>query len=90
GVIRDAIERELARDGQVFYLYNRVSDIEKRAARIKKLVPDAIVEYAHGQMSKEQLEQTMADFEDKKFNVLVCTTIIETGIDIPNANTLII
>ena len=71
GVIRDAIERELARDGQVFYLYNRVSDIEKRAARIKKLVPDAVVEYAHGQMSKEVLEQTMADFEDKKFNVLV-------------------
>ena len=61
GVIRDAIERELARDGQVFYLYNRVSDIEKRAARIQKLVPDAVVEYAHGQMSKEQLEQTMAD-----------------------------
>lgn len=90
GVIRDAIERELARDGQVFYLYNRVSDIEKRTARIKKLVPDAVVEYAHGQMSKEVLEQTMADFEDKKFNVLVCTTIIETGIDIPNANTLII
>lgn len=90
GVIRDAIERELARDGQVFYLYNRVSDIEKRAARIQKLVPDAVVEYAHGQMSKEQLEQTMADFEEKKFNVLVCTTIIETGIDIPNANTLII
>ena len=90
GVIRDAIERELARDGQVFYLYNRVSDIEKRAARIQKLVPDAVVEYAHGQMSKEQLEQTMADFEERKFNVLVCTTIIETGIDIPNANTLII
>lgn len=90
GVIRDAIERELARDGQVFYLYNRVSDIEKRAAKIKKLVPDAVVEYAHGQMSKESLEQTMADFEEKKFNVLVCTTIIETGIDIPNANTLII
>lgn len=90
GVIRDAIERELARDGQVFYLYNRVSDIEKRAAKIQKLVPDAVVEYAHGQMSKEQLEQTMADFEEKKFNVLVCTTIIETGIDIPNANTLLI
>lgn len=90
GVIRDAIERELARDGQVFYLYNRVSDIEKRAERIKQLVPDAVVEFAHGQMSKEQLEQTMADFEEKKFNVLVCTTIIETGIDIPNANTLII
>ncbi|HAX73894.1 MAG TPA: transcription-repair coupling factor [Firmicutes bacterium] len=90
GVIRDAIERELARDGQVFYLYNRVSDIEKRAARISKLVPDAQVVYAHGQMSKERLEQTMADFSEKKFNVLVCTTIIETGIDIPNANTLII
>ena len=89
-VIRDAIERELARDGQVFYLYNRVADIEKKAARIKKLVPDAIVRFAHGQMSNEELEETMADFEDKKFNVLICTTIIETGIDIPNANTLII
>jgi len=89
-VIRDAIERELARDGQVFYLYNRVSEIHKKAAEIKRLAPDAVVRYAHGQMTKEQLEQTMADFEDKKFNVLVCTTIIETGIDIPNANTLII
>ncbi len=90
GVIRDAIERELARDGQVFYLYNRVSDIEKKAARIKRLVPDAVVQFAHGQMSKEELEQTMSDFSENKFNVLVCTTIIETGIDIPNANTLII
>ena len=90
GVIRDAIERELARAGQVFYLYNRVADIEKKATEIKRLVPDAVVRFAHGQMSKEELEETMADFEDKKFNVLICTTIIETGIDIPNANTLII
>lgn len=89
-VIRDAIERELARDGQVFYLFNRVSEIERRAAKIQKLVPDALVKYAHGKMAKAQLEQTMEEFEDKKFNVLVCTTIIETGIDIPNANTLII
>ena len=89
-VIRDAVERELARSGQVFYLYNRVSDIDKVAAKIKRLVPDAQVAYAHGQMTKEQLEETMTDFEEKKFNVLVCTTIIETGIDIPNANTLII
>lgn len=89
-VIRDAVERELARDGQVFYLYNRVDDIDKIAAKIKRLVPDAQVAYAHGQMTKEQLEETMADFEERKYNVLVCTTIIETGIDIPNANTLII
>jgi len=89
-VIRDAVERELSRDGQVFYLYNRVDDIDKVAAKIKRLVPDANVAYAHGQMTKEQLEETMADFEERKFNVLVCTTIIETGIDIPNANTLII
>ena len=88
-VIRDAIERELARDGQVFYLYNRVEDIDKQAAKISRLVPDAVVRFAHGQMSKEELEQTMNDFSDKLFNVLVCTTIIETGIDIPNANTLI-
>ena len=89
-VIRDAVERELSRNGQVFYLYNRVSDIDKIAAKIKRLVPDASVAYAHGQMTKEQLEETMSDFEERKFNVLVCTTIIETGIDIPNANTLII
>ncbi|MCL1949309.1 MAG: transcription-repair coupling factor [Turicibacter sp.] len=89
-VIRDAVERELARDGQVFYLYNRVGDIDRVASKIKRLVPDAQVATAHGQMTKEQLEETMADFEERKFNVLVCTTIIETGIDIPNANTLII
>ena len=89
-VLRDAVERELARDGQVFYLYNRVSDIESKAKKIKKLVPDARVAFAHGQMSKEELEETMAAFEEKVYNVLVCTTIIETGIDIPNANTLII
>ena len=89
-VLRDAIERELARDGQVFYLYNKVEDIDRQATKIQNMAPHAIVRYAHGQMTKQELEQTMADFEDRKFNVLVCTTIIETGIDIPNANTLII
>ncbi|MGL6227718.1 MAG: TRCF domain-containing protein, partial [Culicoidibacterales bacterium] len=89
-IVRDAIERELARKGQVFYLYNRVKTIEQRATRIKKLVPEARVVYAHGQMSREQLEQIMNDFIAKKYDVLVSTTIIETGIDIPNANTLLI
>lgn len=89
-IVRDAVERELARTGQVFYLYNRVQTIEKRAQRIRKLVPDARVVYAHGQMSREQLETIMNDFIARKYDVLVSTTIIETGIDIPNANTLII
>lgn len=89
-IVRDAIERELARKGQCFYLYNRVQTIEKRVQRIQKLVPEARVVYAHGQMSREQLETIMNDFIARKYDVLVSTTIIETGIDIPNANTLLI
>ena len=89
-VIRDAIERELARGGQVFYLHNRVTSLPAHVKKIQKLVPDARIGYAHGKMPKEQIEDTMQDFEDRKFDVLVCTTIIETGIDIPNANTLIV
>ncbi|MGL6008169.1 MAG: transcription-repair coupling factor [Culicoidibacterales bacterium] len=89
-IVRDAIERELARKGQVFYLYNRVKTIEQRMTRIQKLVPEARIVYAHGQMSREQLEQIMNDFIARKYDVLVSTTIIETGIDIPNANTLLI
>ncbi|MGL4624340.1 MAG: transcription-repair coupling factor [Culicoidibacterales bacterium] len=89
-IVRDAIERELARKGQSFYLYNRVQTIEKRVQRIQKLVPEARVIYAHGQMSREQLETIMNDFIARKYDVLVSTTIIETGIDIPNANTLLI
>ena len=89
-VIRDAIERELARGGQVFYLHNRVTSLLSHVSKIQKLVPDAKIGYAHGKMSREALEDTMQEFEDRQFDVLVCTTIIETGIDIPNANTLIV
>ena len=89
-VIKDAIYKELSRSGQVFILYNYIDDIDARVKKINKLVPDARIEYAHGRMSKSELEDIMQDFIDYKFDVLVCTTIIETGIDIPNVNTLII
>ncbi|MCL1990089.1 MAG: transcription-repair coupling factor [Defluviitaleaceae bacterium] len=89
-VIRDAMERELARGGQVFYLHNRVTSLAAHVKKIQKLVPDARIGYAHGKMTREVLEDTMQDFEERRFDILVCTTIIETGIDIPNANTLIV
>lgn len=89
-MIREAINRELARDGQVYYVYNRVKDIEDMAAKIAKLVPDATVAYAHGQMSERQLERIMLDFINGDIDVLVSTTIIETGLDISNVNTIII
>ena len=89
-LIKDAIYKELARNGQVFILYNSVQNIIDKANQIKKLVPEADIQYAHGQMTKIQLENIMQDFIDNKFNILICTTIIETGIDIPNSNTLII
>ena len=89
-VIKDAIYKELARKGQVFVLYNHIDDIENKVMRINRLVPEARIIYAHGQMSKNELEDKMKDFIDYKYDVLVCTTIIETGIDIPNVNTLII
>ncbi len=89
-VIRDAIQREMARNGQVFYLYNRVEDINVVARRIERLVPEARVVYAHGKMSRTGLEDVITSFVDKEYDVLVSTTIIETGIDIPNANTLLI
>lgn len=85
-----AIRRELLRDGQVFYLHNRVSSIDKAAARIRNLVPDARVAVAHGQMSEEQLEKVMLGFWEREYDVLVATTIIEAGLDVPNANTLIV
>lgn len=85
-----AIRRELIREGQVFFVHNRVATIEKTAADIAKLVPEARVAIAHGQMGEAQLEQVVVDFWERKFDVLVSTTIIETGIDIPNANTLIV
>ncbi|MFU8786373.1 MAG: transcription-repair coupling factor [Candidatus Izemoplasmataceae bacterium] len=89
-VIKDAIERELARGGQTFYLYNRVETIESIQDKLSHLVPDARIVFAHGKMSRLRLEQVIEEFLDHKYDVLVSTTIIETGIDIPNANTLII
>ena len=89
-VIKDAIYKELSRGGQVFILFNNIEKIDDKVLEIKKLVPEAIIGYAHGKMTKIQLENKMNDFIKNKFNVLVCTTIIETGIDIPNVNTLII
>ncbi|WP_223596379.1 transcription-repair coupling factor [Neobacillus bataviensis] len=89
-LVREAIERELARDGQVYFLYNRVEDIERKAEEISMLVPDARVTYAHGQMTENELESVMISFLAGEFDVLVSTTIIETGVDIPNVNTLIV
>ena len=90
GAVRDAIERELARGGQAFYLYNRVETIEKKAQEIRELVPDVRVAVAHGQMTEVQLENVIMDFIEGRYDVLVTTTIIETGVDIPNVNTLFI
>jgi transcription-repair coupling factor (superfamily II helicase) len=89
-LVREAIERELARGGQVFFLYNRIQGIEKMAEEIASLVPDARVAIAHGQLPERQLEETMFRFMEGEFDVLVSTTIIETGVDFPNVNTLII
>ncbi|MGA8255355.1 MAG: transcription-repair coupling factor [Nocardioides sp.] len=85
-----AVRRELLRDGQVFFIHNRVSSIEKAAAKLRELVPEARVATAHGQMGEHQLEQVMLDFWEKRFDVLVCTTIVESGLDVSNANTMII
>ena len=89
-VIKDAIYKELSRNGQTFILYNNINNIETKVNEFRSLVPEAKIDYAHGQMNKVTLENKMNNFINNKFNVLVCTTIIETGIDIPNVNTLII
>ncbi len=89
-IIKDAIYKELARNGQIFVLYNRVETIEEQVGKLQKLIPEANIRFAHGQMNKILLEDIMNDFINHKFDILVSTTIIETGIDIPNANTLII
>ncbi len=89
-VIKEAITKELERDGQVFYIYNKVEDIMLKADAISRLVPEARVGFAHGRMTGSEIEEIMQDFVDKKINVLVCTTILESGIDIPNANTIIV
>lgn len=89
-LIKDAIYKELSRNGQVFILFNSVEKIEAKLVEISNLVPDARITYAHGQMTKTELENKMFDFINHEYDVLLCTTIIETGIDIPNVNTLII
>ncbi len=89
-MVRDAINRELARGGQVYYVFNRVQGIQEMALSISKIVPDAKVEFAHGQMHERELERIMVDFVNGDIDVLVSTTIIETGLDIPNVNTIII
>ena len=89
-VIREAITKELERGGQVFYLFNNVEGIQKKADDISNLIPEAVVSYAHGKMTGSKIEEIMKEFKDGKTNVLVCTTILESGIDIPNANTIIV
>ena len=89
-VVKEAITKELERGGQVFYLFNKVDSIQRKANEISDLVPEAKVEFAHGKMNGNQLEDIMLEFINKKIDVLVCTTILESGIDIPNANTIIV
>ena len=85
-----AIHRELLRDGQVFYIHNRVESIDTAAARLRTLVPEARIAIAHGQMAENVLEDVILAFWNRQFDILVCTTIVENGIDVPNANTLIV
>lgn len=89
-VIQKAIEKELERNGQVLYINNRVENIEKVVAKIMKMIPNANIGYAHGQMSSSTIEKTMMEYTNNKMDILVCTTILESGIDIPNANTIIV
>jgi len=89
-VIRDALQRELARGGQCFYVFNRIEKLYEKAERLQKLVPAARIAVAHGQMAEKTLEETMIDFVDGRYDVLVCTAIVESGLDIPRANTMII
>lgn len=89
-VIREAILREIKRGGQVYFIHNRVQDIDTVAERVRKLVPEADIRIGHGQMPEKELEQVMLDFYHRRFNVLLCTTIVESGIDVPTANTIVI
>jgi transcription-repair coupling factor (superfamily II helicase) len=89
-LVREACLRELKRGGQIYFLHNEVDTIQNRRARLAELVPEARIEIAHGQMGERELERVMRDFYQQRFNVLLCTTIIETGIDVPSANTIII
>ena len=89
-IVRDAILRELGRKGQVYFVFNRVRGIQQMAAKVANLVPEAKIAVAHGQMGERELENVMMDFMNKKYDILLCTTIIETGLDISNVNTLIV
>jgi len=89
-VVEDAIKKEIERNGQIYYLHNRVRDIEHVAAKLERIIPEARIAVGHGQMGERQLEKIMIDFHNQEYDVLVSTTIIESGIDIPNVNTLII
>ena len=89
-IVKDAIYKELARHGQIFILFNNIQNIEAKVDHLRKIIPNEEIRYAHGQMDKGDLDTIMDDFVDQKFNIIVCTTIIENGIDIPNANTLIV
>ena len=89
-VIRDAVLREMERGGQIYYLYNKVDTIDQKVSELQELIPEASIGYVHGQMSEIQLENTLLDFIEGQYDILVTTTIIETGVDIPNANTLFI
>jgi transcription-repair coupling factor (superfamily II helicase) len=88
-IVKEGIEREVARGGQVYYLHNRVKTIFARCAELQALMPDIKFEVAHGQMDEHELEEVMGRFLDGETDVIVCTTIIESGLDIPNANTII-
>lgn len=90
GVVRDAVLREISRGGQVYYVYNRVDTIEQKVSQLEELIPEARIGFIHGQMTEVQLENTLLAFIAGDYDVLVATTIIETGVDIPNANTLLL
>lgn len=89
-IIKEVIYKELSRNGQIFILYNNVKNIQNKLSQLKQLIPEALIAVAHGQMDKNDLEKVMIDFVNQKYNILLCTTIIETGIDIPTVNTLIV
>ena len=89
GLIREAVIRELKRGGQVYFLHNEVETIENRREQLAALIPEARIAVAHGQMSERELEHIMREFYQQRYNLLLCTTIIETGIDVPTANTII-
>ena len=89
-LIREACQRELKRGGQVYFVHNRIEDIETQTRRLQKIMPEATIRIAHGQMRERELEQIMLDFQHRRFHILACTAIIESGIDIPSANTIII